>query len=156
MKNSKKSAIALALVIGVLTAGGVAIKSAQASTNKTNPPFVQAMIDKFHLNQSDVDKLREEWRAKRQAERAKETSSALDKAVKDGVITESQKKLIVEKQAKERDEHLKEEGPRMSKGSQGKEMREWMEQNGIDFQKLSSYLRPANRGNGMGRGMMNK
>jgi len=158
MENAKKGAIALAVTISVITAGGIVVKNAQASTTGNRSSAIQAIVDKFHLNQSDVDKTLQEFRVQRQQTRLQEISNSLDKAVKDGVITSAQKKLILQKHEQKIQERMKDIGQmRQNRGKHGAEMQEWMAKNNIDHEKLSQYLKPSFAGQhkGYGKGYRN-
>jgi len=107
------------------------------STTSQFPPLIQKVIEKFNLNPSEVQKVINEERQEREKQRLSLLEEKLNQAVKDGVISEEQKKTLLERwqnKWQERRQHQEEE-------------RKWFEENKIDWQKLGLYL----GGKGFGR-----
>ena len=119
-------------------------KSTTGSQTKF-PSLIQRIIDKFKLNSGEVEKVMEEERTERQNEMRARKEERFNEAVKAGVITEEQKKALLDKEDEwqERQQQLMEE------------RRQWMEQSGIDFEKLAPYGGFGGKGfggRGFGRG----
>lgn len=101
------------------------------------PPIVQKLIERFGLNEDEVSQVIEEEREERRQKGKEMMEQRLDEAVADGQITEEQKQAILEKQ-----EQMEQE-----KGQHQEEMKQWAEENGIDWPMFGSGMRK-----GMGRG----
>lgn len=130
MKNSK--IMVPAMIVGALILGGV-VYSANALADDTaarRGPNTEALAQKLGVDQSKVDSAMNEIRADRQKERQTEVSTKLDQAVKDGVISAEQKQKILDKQAEVRGQ----------RGQKRAEMEQWYKDNGIDFDKVHSYI----------------
>lgn len=117
-------------------------KSTTGSQTKF-PTLIQRIIDKFKLNAGEVEKVIEEVRNEKQQEMKARREERLNEAVKAGIITEEQKKALLDKE----DEWFKKQTQLMD------ERRRWMEQSGIDFQKLAPYYRRGFGGKFGGRGV---
>ena len=107
------------------------------STTSQFPPLIQKVIEKFNLNPSEVQKVINEERQEREKQRLSLLEEKLNQAVKDKVISEEQKKVLLERW--------------QNKWQQRRQIREeerkWFEENKIDWQKLGPYL----GGKGFGR-----
>jgi len=110
-------------------AGGLMISKAKAKTSQNYPPLVEKLVEKFGLKEDEVTGVFDEIRQEHQQKMQAEMESRLDEAVKDGVITAEQKEALVKKQAEwqERQRQMMEE------------KRKWVEESGIDFEKLAPY-----------------
>lgn len=114
--------------------------STTQSTTTNTPTLLQKIIDKFGLNQTEVDQVVADYRNQRRQQMQAQYEERLNQAVADGKITEKQKQLILEKhnqlqsqwnaQLQQRQQHYA-------------EMQAWAKENNIDL----SYL-----GFGLGRG----
>ena len=125
-----KNLLFLAIVLGVIGLGTfLAVKTVKAEDNKNYPPIVQKLVEKFGLKEDEVTGVFDEVRQEHQQKMQAEMESRLDEAVKDGVITAEQKEALVKKQAEwqERQRQMMEE------------KRKWVEESGIDFEKLAPY-----------------
>lgn len=111
-------------------------KNSSAGNQANFPPPIQKIIDKFKLNPDEVQKVIDETRDEKQKQMQSLREQRLEQAVKDGVITEEQKKTLFERWNKMWQEHQQER----------EEMQRWREESGIDFEKLAPY------GVGFGRG----
>ena len=134
-------AILLAVVFALPTAANAfwpfdLFKKSGSSTSQF-PPLIQKIIEKFNLNPTEVQKVIDEERQERERQRLSLLEEKLNQAVKDGVISEEQKKALLE--------HWQ------NKWQQRRQIREeerkWFEENKIDWQKLGPYL----GGKGFGR-----
>jgi hypothetical protein len=104
-------------------------KKDSASTSQF-PPLIQKIIEKFKLNPSEVQKVIDEERQERERQRLSLLEEKLNQAVKDGVISEEQKKALLERWQKRWQERWQIR----------EEERKWFEENKIDWQKLRPYL----------------
>ena len=107
------------------------------------PPLIQKIIEKFNLNPGEVQKVIDEERQERERQRLSLLEEKLNQAVKDGVISEEQKKALLERWQNKWQEcrQIREEE------------RKWLEENKIDWQKLGPYLGGKGFGKrGFGRG----
>jgi len=94
-----------------------------------NQSIVDRLVARFNLNQDEVKGVFDEEQQARQEKMQAEMESRLDEAVKDGVITAEQKEALLKKQTEwqEKEKQLREE------------KQKWMEESGIDFEKLAQY-----------------
>lgn len=106
-----------------------------------NQSVVDKLVERFGLNKDEVTGVFDEMHQERQQERQAYMESRLDQAVKDEVITADQKQALLNKhkEMQEKQKQLREE------------MQKWMEESGIDFEKLAPY-RVGFGGPGFGRG----
>jgi polyhydroxyalkanoate synthesis regulator phasin len=140
MQNKKIVIPALALgVLMLVGAFWVGKTTARAATSKQS--VVDRLVERFNLNKDEVTGVFDEMQQERQQERQAQMESRLDEAVKDGVITTEQKQALLQKQVEwqERQREMMEE------------RQKWMEESGIDFEKLAPY-RVGFGGKGFGRG----
>lgn len=141
---SKKLLLTL-LVLGVITSVGY-FGTSYVLADDDNPvhqTLISRLAQKFNLKESDVEAVFTAVRDERQAQMHQERQERLNQAVKDGVISSSQKDALLAKMQ----EHM---GERQQNRS---EMQSWFESQGIDQIKLREYLRPAGKGEGRGMGM---
>lgn len=123
------------------------IKSNTTGSQTKFPNLIQKIVDKFNLNSGEVEKVMVEERTERQNEMRVRREAKLDEAVKAGVITSEQKTALLNKE----DEWQNQQQQRMQ------ERQQWMEQSGIDFEKLRQYggiggMGMGGRGFGKGHG----
>lgn len=122
--------LAAAVALVSFTAGGIVLDKAKAQDTTTRyPPLVEKLMEKFGLKEEEVKSVFEEVRQERQQQRQKFIETRLDEAVKDGVITAEQKQALLNKNAE-----MQEKQRQMNE-----ERRKWMEESGIDFEKLAPY-----------------
>ncbi len=93
------------------------------------PTLIQRMIDKFKLNSGEVEQVVEEVQTERQQEMRARREARLEEAVGAGVITGEQKQALLNKE----DEWRQKQTQLME------ERQQWMDQSGIDFEKLVPY-----------------
>lgn len=123
------------------------------------PSLIQRLIDRFDLNQDEVESVISEYKQERHQAMEQKHAELLDQAVSDGKITEEQKQEleeIHENWIAEKDTwtDLTPEERRSKAQSHRDEMQAWAEENGIDL----SDIMPFGQGRGghmkgMGRGM---
>lgn len=124
------------LLIPVLTAAlaitGVVIMGAaavSAQDNEAAPSIVQRLAERFGLNHEEVQSVFDELHEERMQRHQIIIEERLDQAVADGVITDAQKEALLAKKAEireKRDQHHE-------------EMQAWMDEQGIDPEKLAPY-----------------
>lgn len=129
-------AIATLATVGTLWASSAQVKAADGQAS-----VVEKLAEKLGIENEKVQTAYDEVRQERRTEMQAAKDAKLDEAVKDGVITESQKTALIEKRNEMRQQ--------MSK--QREEMQKWMDEQGIDHDKLREY-----QAGGFGRGGMHK
>ena len=140
MKGKKIIISALALgVLMLLAVFWTGKTTAQAVV--PNQSVVDKIVERFNLNKDEITGVFDEVHQERQQKMQAYMETRLDEVVKDGVITAEQKETFLKKQAEwqEKQRQLKEE------------MQKWMEESGIDFEKLAPY-RVGCGGRGFGKG----
>lgn len=134
-------------------AGGIMLYSGQqASADEGSNPrdtMIQALVERFGLNQTEVETFFEEQHAARQAEREATHEANLDAAVTAGVITESQKDALVAKHAEMQVERetARENGEKPDKSEREEhraEMEAWATEQGIDLEALHEFMQSQN------------
>lgn len=143
---NKKILVTVAAV-SILSGGLVMSSNASAESSKQDhmSSLVQKIADKFNLNKSDVqavfDQERQEMHAKMQAK----YEAKLAQLVKDGKITEQQKKLLLDKHKELQSEmesnkdKFKDLTPAEMKSqmdAKRKELEAWAKENGVDIKYL--------------------
>lgn len=141
MQNKKIiiPAIALGLVIFGASLYGASALAFGGPSDEERASRAQELANKLGVDKDKVATAINEIRAEKQQARVAEVSSKLDEAVKDGVITSEQKQKILDKQAEIRGQ----------RGQKRAEMKQWYEDNDIDFDKVHDYI---GLGGGTGRG----
>lgn len=147
----KKSLLVPALA---LTMAGTVLFATQTFAQDTKDPqtsLVQKIAEKFNLNKDDVQKVFDEDRTNRASERNQKFESRLDQAVKDGKITEEQKKLILDKMSSmkatrtaeiEKLKSMTPEQRREAMKTHKNDLKTWAEENGIDLKSIMGELGP--------------
>lgn len=138
MKYSRRLIAAAALVVALIGAGAFGVGTTLAADNGQNgiTTLVEAIAEEFDLKVADVQAVFDAHREEMQANRENHRSEMLNKAVEDGIISQDQADLIVEKreEMKEFMEDLKdesEEDRRAAMEEQMEEVKEWAEENDI-------------------------
>jgi len=106
-------ALGLAVATGMMVVSNVSADEADSSF----PPVIQALVDKFNLNQDEVATVLEEVRATHQAEMHQQHQAQLDEAV-----TSGQHRDELEAWAEANDVDLSGLLPRMGEGHHGPRM----------------------------------
>jgi hypothetical protein len=122
--------LALAAVTGL---GVLGVTSVKADEARPNSPIIETLIEKFNLDQDEVNTALDEVRQERQGQMQQNREERLNQAVSDGVITEEQKELI---QTKWQEMFSQREQERQA---HQEEMQAWFEENGIDHDALMGY-----------------
>lgn len=147
MKNEKvkiKNLVVISAIVlgGLVLAGTLWAGKTTAQAISPNQSVVGKLVERFNLNKDEVTGVFDEVWEERQQKMQAYMESRLDEAVKDGVITAEQKEAFLKKQAEwqEKQRQLREE------------MRKWMEESGIDFEKLAPYRIGFGGPRGFGKG----
>lgn len=146
--NTKKIMISV-LAVTILGGSLVSTQGVYAAETTSNPfnSVIEAIAKKFGLKQEEVSNVVNTVRADKQKEMQKNFTARLDAAVKEGKLTEEQKKLIVAKH----EELKKERGEKRQGRMQDRtELEAWAKQNDID---MSYFGQGPGRGMGQGRMM---
>ena len=116
------------LILGATVLTG-AISYASLTKAQLDTDVSQKLAEKLNLSQDQVLSAFDSIREEKQAERQAQVSENLDKAVADSVITTEQKQEILTKQ----EEFQNKQQALMQ------ERQDWLENNGIDEDKLADY-----------------
>ncbi len=152
-KINKKIIVPSIITLAVILVSIYGANHVLADENFKYSVIVTKLAQKFNLKEVDVNEVFEQDRQEMWQNRQKLQEIRLGEAVTAGVITEEQKNKILERmndwqanRTAESQEHRE-------------EMQKWMEENGIDHDKLSLYMGFGGRGQfgpkGMGMGMRN-
>lgn len=128
------SSLGLAMLLGA----GALTASAVSADDATFPPLVERLAERFNLNQDEVQSFFEEQKEEHHRLMMQNKEEKLNQAVSDGVLTEEQKQALLdrwEEMKAHREEHHQ-------------EMQQWFEEQGIDPEKLHTYLGFGHRGFG--------
>lgn len=120
-------------------------------------PVIQKIIDRFGLNQDEVQVVLDEAKEEHRAEMEQKKEEYLNQAVADGTITEEQKQLLQQKHEemqanREAWRNLSREERREQMQAHHEEMQSWAEENGIDLEELMPLKGRFGEGRGMHRG----
>ena len=150
--------IGITTVTAVFLAWGATSTFARGWDGANHDTLIQRLVQKFGLNTADVQGVFDTVRSERQAEMQNKMTERLDALVKEGKITEAQKKLIVAKHAelqaqREKDmvamKDLTPEARREKMEERRVSLETWAQQNSIDPQYVVGFGR--GEGRGMGR-----
>ena len=137
----KKLIVTFAAVLVVFgVAGSAATSTAFADENfgtSSFPPAIQALVDKFNLDEDEVKNVLEEHRTQRHEEMRTNMEEKLNQAVLDGKLTTEQMQLLLTKM---------EEMHNINSRPDHEEFKSWAEENNIDL----SQLNLGSRGKGLG------
>lgn len=156
-KLRKKIAVSALSLAAVLTLVGVGISKADFN-GKGGPDnsLIQALVEKFNLNQSDVEDVFNQHQEEMRKEGQARSEERLNQAVTDGKLTEEQKNLILQKREEMRNEdhedisNLSFEERRQLREEHREEMENWAEDNGIDMGYLHFKMGPDHGDGGFG------
>lgn len=125
------------VTLGLVALLGVGLLGAQvvvASDDDSYPPIVEALVERFGLNEDEVKSFFDEQKQERMDQMWTHKEEGLNQAVADGVITEEQKDALLakyqemwEERKQEREQHRE-------------EMDAWFEEQGIDRETLREYM----------------
>ncbi len=146
-------ALTVATIIGAVSVRTV---SAESSTKFGPDSLIQKLVTKFNLNESEVRSVFESEKAERQTAMEQRFTETLDQSVKDGKLTEAQKKLILDKRAELEAKREADMSTRKDPGSMTDEqqqqhkadrkaemesLKSWADQNGINLKYLMGHMR---------------
>lgn len=154
--NKKILIPALSLALLGLTAFGVTSIKAQGDGNY--PPIVQKLVERFGLNEGEVQQVFDEARGERQEQMKAKFEERLEQAVADGKITAEQKQLILAKQAEMQAnrgqwQDLTPEERKAKMGEHKEEMKTWAEENGLDLSQFKLIGPGGGMKGGFGHGL---
>lgn len=137
--KSKKYLI-LGLIAGIILIGGsfILVDKAMAENNRPHDSIVQRLVERFGLNQDEVESVFEQEHQERQQQMTALREEKLNQAMTAGVITAEQKQALLDKQNQWREENQGQEPGERQNHQQ--EMQTWMAENGIDHEALSEYM----------------
>ncbi|MBU6389637.1 hypothetical protein KGQ71_03940 [Patescibacteria group bacterium] len=101
MNNRNKLIVASLALVSVTLTGTAATSRALAqgtSQSGGSGTLVAMIAQKFHLNQSDVQAVFDQYQQQRQADRQQNFNDKLNQAIRTGQLTNTQKDLIVAKE----------------------------------------------------------
>ena len=158
MKHSMKLAVVTVTTAAVMAWGATSIY-ARGWDGANNETLIQRLVQKFGLKTDDVRSVFDTVRDERQAQMQQKLIDKLDALVKEGKLTEAQKRLIISKHTelqaqREKDKDtlkdLTPEERRAKMQAQRTDLENWAQQNNIDIQYVLGFGR--GKGLGMGRG----
>lgn len=158
MKHSMKLAVVTVTTAAVMAWGATSIY-ARGWDGANNETLIQRLVQKFGLKTEDVRSVFDTVRDERQAQMQQKLTNKLDALVKEGKLTEAQKRLIISKHTelqaqREKDKDtlkdLTPEERRAKMQAQRTDLENWAQQNNIDIQYVLGFGR--GKGLGMGRG----
>lgn len=131
-ENMNKKVLATILALGVIVSVGYFTTSSvlAGDTNTMHRKLITRIAQRFNLKESDVEAIFTAVRDEKMEEMKMRREDRLSQAVKDGVITLSQKNAIIQKM----DEQMGE------KRQNRKGMQAWFKSQNIDESKLRAYL----------------
>ena len=138
----KSKIILLGLTVALLATLGIAgTNGVGANDNTTFPPAIQALIDRFDLNEDEVSEVLEETRAQKHEEKRALMGEKLDGLVSEGKLTEEQKSKLLTKldEMKANNEEWrnidKEEVMEIMR-QRKEEMKSWAKSEGINLEEI--------------------
>ncbi|MFC1710164.1 hypothetical protein ACFL0F_00695 [Patescibacteria group bacterium] len=139
--KGKITLIGLAVAL-LATLGAVGVNSVSADDATTFPPAIQALVDRFNLNEDEVGDVLDEVRTQRHEERHAYMGERLDGLVSEGKLTQEQKDKLLSRMEEMRENHegwqYEDKEERMEAARQRKEeMQSWAEAEGIDLEEVS-------------------
>ncbi len=157
VSKTKRIIFVSALAIAIVGASVYGATSALAYTTQQNT-IVQKIAQKFNLKTEEVQAIFDQERSERQAEMQKRFDEKLTEAVKNGELTENQKKLILEKHAQLKAnreaeaaslEGLSPTERRAKMDAKRTELENWAKENGIDLKYFMGGMGKFGGGRGM-------
>lgn len=155
----KRQLIVPAIALGIIGASALGVMGAKAQTSTSSQTLVQKIAQKFNLKESDVQAVFDEDRSVHQAEMQQKVNDKLDRAVKDGKLTDAQKQAIqmklqeLQKNREANEDRVKDMSEADRKAAMQKEradLEQWAKDNNIDMQYLRSAIKGGPGRHGMG------
>ena len=133
---------AVAAMVGVTTA---LARPTLAEESGNFPTIIQKLVERFGLDQGEVEEVFERDREERHAQMQARYEERLNQAVEDGQITQEQKEAILAKREQMRSECEVESGLSQEEREQNREehheeMEAWAEQNGLEMSQLFGLM----------------
>lgn len=127
------------LVVGILAASPV---SAQ---NVSSNSLVKKLSQRFNLEESDVQKVFDDYKSERRADNFAFYSEKLDSLVSAGKITQDQKEVLLDKHEEMQDKMasitgLSQEERKNKKIALHEEFRAWAKSEGIDLPLMGGFM----------------
>lgn len=137
-----KKLILPALLVAVVGAGAVATHTSSVYAFDESQTFAQRFAQRFGVNQDEVEGFMQEMHQEREQQHQARMEENLDEAVTNGVISQEQKQLLIEKMNEMKGMHMEEmqdltkEERDQLRTQHHEEFQAWAEQNGIDLEQL--------------------
>lgn len=156
--NKKIILPAVAFIIIGTAVMGVANAQAEGS-GWGQDSLIQKLVQKFNLREADVKAVFDEARGEQQAKMKTNFEDRLTQAVKDGKVTEEQKKLILGKhnemaikreQNRDQFQNMTNEERKTAMQAQRQELEDWAKENNIDLQYFFGHGGSGGRKGGWG------
>lgn len=129
--------------LGLLALSGLTIlgvSSVKADEGTLYPPMMQRFMERFNLNEDEVDSFMNEMHQERVAQIQQTREEKLNQAVANGVITQEQKDALMSKWQEMQQERDQE------RNIHQEEMQTWFNEQGIDHDAIMQFM-----GGGFGR-----
>ncbi len=142
MHMKKKYTIPVAIVFALVAITVVGVTSSVAAQGpRDHGDIVQKLVERFNLDQTEVESFFDEIKQERQAERQARIEESLTQAVSGGKITEEQKQALLGKMQENQAERegwidLSDDERRDAMRKHREEMRAWAQEQGIDLREL--------------------
>jgi hypothetical protein len=143
--NNKFVSLLLAVTAGTAAFVGISyLNVAQAEPNTSFPPLVQRLVDRFNLNENEVNTVMNEFRSENQQQMQNRLEDKLDEGVQAGDITKEQKQLILEKHKtmqleRNNNINLSQEDRRQEMLENREELQKWADENGISMDYFGGF-----------------
>ena len=150
MITIKKQLILSALVLSIVGTGVLGVVHASAQSNVDTPytSLVQKIADKFNLNKTEVQALFDQEHTEMEEKMKEHMTARLDQLVKDGKLTEAQKKLIQNKQlelqsareaTREKMKNMTDEERKSAMEKERAALETWAKKNSIDLKYVMGH-----------------
>jgi len=154
-----KTLIFSAVAVGAIVLTGLYGLSAVSvgAQGVISNPITQRLAERFNLNSDEVQEVFQEMRQEKREMFQIHFGEKLDEAVSEGVITQEQKEVILSKkiemqERKEEFRNLSAEERKQAIIELKQEMKDWAEENNIDFQSFKGSFAPKSGGKGFFKG----
>lgn len=153
----KKKLLILTVALGALAFTGLFVaNNIRAEDAGSYPPIVQKLVERFGLDEAEVQGVFDEAKEERKQEMQTQIENKLDQAVADGELTEEQKQALIDKKAEMHDlkDELRDLDPderRAVMQEHHDEFKAWLEEQGIDLTGEFSHFGGGYKG-GFGHG----
>ncbi len=153
----KKTLLVSTAVLAIISMAVISSSNAMAHGfyGEGYSTIVQKLVDKFNLNQGEVEAVFDEAKKEHQTQMRANFETKLSQAISDGKITETQKQAILTKhdelaknheQIWQNKENMTKEQIMELKSKQREELKTWAEQNGIDLKYFWGFGKMGLRG----------